>query len=80
MSPSVSPFNGPTNLERSADGRPVKRPRKDSQPTAQSERMPQDLFAPGSSYSQDHVFISESLTAKKPGGKKVPLSCCECRR
>ncbi|KAJ3992327.1 fungal-specific transcription factor domain-containing protein [Lentinula boryana] len=42
--------------------------------------MPQDLFAPGSSYSQDHVFISESLTAKKPGGKKVPLSCCECRR
>ncbi|KAJ4481959.1 fungal-specific transcription factor domain-containing protein [Lentinula aciculospora] len=68
MSPSVAPFNGPS-IDRSADGRPVKRPRKDS---LTAEGIPhQEQFTAGSSSSQDHVFISESLTSKKQGGKKV---------
>ncbi|KAJ3715520.1 hypothetical protein C8R42DRAFT_223054 [Lentinula raphanica] len=79
MSPSVAPFDG-ASIDRSADGRPVKRPRKDPHPTTQSEQMHQDQFTAGSSSLQDHVFISETVTMKKSGGKKVPLSCCECRR
>ncbi|KAJ3976866.1 fungal-specific transcription factor domain-containing protein [Lentinula raphanica] len=79
MSPSVAPFDG-ASIDRSSDGRPVKRPRKDPHPTTQSEQMHQDQFTAGSSSLQDHVFISETVTMKKSGGKKVPLSCCECRR
>ncbi|KAF8904124.1 hypothetical protein CPB84DRAFT_1633402, partial [Gymnopilus junonius] len=28
----------------------------------------------------DHIFITDGVATKKPGGKKTPLSCCECRR
>ncbi|KAF9046757.1 hypothetical protein BJ165DRAFT_1314777, partial [Panaeolus papilionaceus] len=28
----------------------------------------------------DHIFIADGIVSKKPGGKKAPLSCCECRR
>ncbi|KAF8182618.1 hypothetical protein BJ912DRAFT_823971, partial [Pholiota molesta] len=28
----------------------------------------------------DHIFIADGVVSKKPGGKKAPLSCCECRR
>ncbi|KAF8158549.1 hypothetical protein B0H34DRAFT_643629, partial [Crassisporium funariophilum] len=28
----------------------------------------------------DHIFIADGVASKKPGGKKAPLSCCECRR
>ncbi|KAJ3877195.1 hypothetical protein F5051DRAFT_12194 [Lentinula edodes] len=80
MSPSVATFSGPSiNIDCSADARPVKRPRKDHQPATLSEGMHQEFTVEPSS-SQNHVFISETLTSKKQGGKKVPLSCCECRR
>lgn len=71
MSTSVATFTGPSiNIDCSADGRPVKRPRKDHQPATHSEGMHQEFTVEPSS-SQNHVFISETLTSKKQGGKKV---------
>lgn len=68
MSPLITTFGGPGHsIDRSADGRPVKRPRKDSVTEAHQDQF----IATGSNSSQDHVFISETLTSKKPGGKKV---------
>ncbi|KAH7870937.1 uncharacterized protein C8R40DRAFT_616952 [Lentinula edodes] len=44
MSPSVATFSGPSiNIDCSADGRPVKRPRKDHQPATHSEGMHQEV-------------------------------------
>lgn len=49
------------------DHRPQKRPR--TNPTTE--------LAPG---PVDHIFIADGVSAKKANVKKIPLSCCECRR
>ncbi|KAJ7600808.1 fungal-specific transcription factor domain-containing protein [Mycena floridula] len=54
-----------------SDQRPFKRSRKEA---------PEDNHFQPASPPLDHIFIAESLVAKKPGVKKAPLSCCECRR
>lgn len=55
--------------------RPLKRARKN--PTPKQEPS-YDSAAPPAPI--DHIFIAEGNVPKKPGGKKAPLSCCECRR
>ncbi|TFK69543.1 hypothetical protein BDN72DRAFT_840268 [Pluteus cervinus] len=35
---------------------------------------------PPQSQPVDHIFIADGVASKKAGGKKAPLSCCECRR
>ncbi|KAI3616044.1 hypothetical protein WG66_014000 [Moniliophthora roreri] len=71
MSPSLAPL-GTSPGSQSADTRPAKRARKTP---AEENQQPYVNSPP-----LDHIFISESLSSKKPGGKKAPLSCCECRR
>ncbi|XP_006462393.1 hypothetical protein AGABI2DRAFT_137096, partial [Agaricus bisporus var. bisporus H97] len=58
--------------------RPAKRPRKaeDFPRELPPQRPPQHDPQP----HIDHIFIADGLLNKKPGGKKAPLSCCECRR
>ncbi|KAJ3551627.1 hypothetical protein NP233_g13045 [Leucocoprinus birnbaumii] len=54
--------------------RPLKRQRKATDAPAEpihAQPPPQPV---------DHIFIADGLLNKKPGGKKAPLSCCECRR
>lgn len=59
------------------DARPLKRPRKLG--VAPKPRVSEDSkYVPN--VPVDHIFISEGNVMKKAGGKKAPLSCCECRR
>ncbi|KAL0581182.1 hypothetical protein V5O48_000872 [Marasmius crinis-equi] len=75
MAPSVAPLPS-TSRSQDPDSRPAKRARK----APPAEDVVQDQFN-NASPPVDHIFISESLTSgKKSGGKKAPLSCCECRR
>ncbi|KAG6916037.1 hypothetical protein DXG01_008760 [Tephrocybe rancida] len=60
--------------ERPPDPRPLKRPRKNPSP---KQDPPYDTTTVP---IVDHIFIAEGNVTKKPGGKKAPLSCCECRR
>ncbi|KNZ82068.1 hypothetical protein J132_08251 [Termitomyces sp. J132] len=64
----------PQPEERPPDPRPLKRPRKNPSP---KQDPPYDPQVPP---VVDHIFIAEGNVTKKPGGKKAPLSCCECRR
>ncbi|KAF9453099.1 hypothetical protein P691DRAFT_801957 [Macrolepiota fuliginosa MF-IS2] len=60
--------------------RPLKRQRKaadTSHDISQPLTPPQQIQPP---QPVDHIFIADGLLNKKPGGKKAPLSCCECRR
>ncbi|GLB45485.1 putative fungal specific transcription factor [Lyophyllum shimeji] len=63
----------PDSHSRTPDPRPLKRPRKNTTPKDEAPSF--DPAAP-----VDHIFIAENNITKKPGGKKAPLSCCECRR
>ncbi|KAF8628808.1 hypothetical protein AX15_003703 [Amanita polypyramis BW_CC] len=74
MSPPVAE---PSYHDPPLDPRPLKRARKSStKPSDANDAHPQ--------FSQpapvDHIFITDGIVTKKPGGKKAPLSCCECRR
>ncbi|KAF9465746.1 hypothetical protein BDZ94DRAFT_300796 [Collybia nuda] len=72
MAPSVAGAVG-TDLH---DTRPLKRARKSgATKPRESEDQAYIENAP-----VDHIFIAEGNVSKKPGGKKAPLSCCECRR
>ncbi|KAF8895145.1 hypothetical protein BD779DRAFT_704109 [Infundibulicybe gibba] len=58
------------------DSRPLKRARKTGGKPRETEEHQFASTAP-----LDHIFIADGVAAnKKPGGKKTPLSCCECRR
>ncbi|KAL0069882.1 hypothetical protein AAF712_003152 [Marasmius tenuissimus] len=75
MSPSVASLPS-SSRPQDPDPRPTKRARK-APPT---DDVGQNHFS-NASPPVDHIFISESLNSgKKSGGKKAPLSCCECRR
>ncbi|KAF8630972.1 hypothetical protein AX17_005328 [Amanita inopinata Kibby_2008] len=58
--------------------RPLKRPRKASDKPKDSVDSPHPYTPPPAPV--DHIFITDGIVSKKPGGKKAPLSCCECRR
>ncbi|KAF5361068.1 hypothetical protein D9756_004648 [Leucocoprinus leucothites] len=64
-----------------APPRPLKRQRKatDGPHELNHAPTPQQLLPPPAQ-PVDHIFIADGLLNKKPGGKKAPLSCCECRR
>ncbi|KAF9561087.1 hypothetical protein CPC08DRAFT_447037 [Agrocybe pediades] len=75
MAPSASTIE----FEHNTSPRPHKRARKSSivggKSPSESETHQFINNAP-----LDHIFIADGITSKKPGGKKAPLSCCECRR
>ncbi|KAK2460473.1 hypothetical protein APHAL10511_007520 [Amanita phalloides] len=60
------------------DPRPLKRARKSSSAKSRDTLDIHNQYAP--SVPVDHIFITDGIVTKKPGGKKAPLSCCECRR
>ncbi|KAJ3504637.1 hypothetical protein NLJ89_g7836 [Agrocybe chaxingu] len=67
------------DYDHNSSPRPLKRARKSN---ANGEKHPSEkeehLFV--NNAPLDHIFIADGVTAKKSGGKKAPLSCCECRR
>ncbi|PFH53341.1 hypothetical protein AMATHDRAFT_55245 [Amanita thiersii Skay4041] len=73
MSPPLASlsYNDDTQLPP----RPLKRPRKSS---AKPRDLSDNLYSPPAPV--DHIFITDGIINKKSGGKKAPLSCCECRR
>lgn len=66
MSPSI------TDLRYDdSDSRPLKRARRDSRQAGRARDSEDIHFSSPPPQALDHIFISESLVAKKPGGKKV---------
>ncbi|KXN83105.1 hypothetical protein AN958_01776 [Leucoagaricus sp. SymC.cos] len=63
-----------------APPRPLKRQRKATDSFTELDHPPIQHIPPPPPQPVDHIFIADGLLNKKPGGKKAPLSCCECRR
>ncbi|KAG6853953.1 hypothetical protein C0991_012277 [Blastosporella zonata] len=74
MSPEPLLLHDSSLSQLDPDPRPLKRPRKNPSPKHDSQ------YDPAAVPIVDHIFIAEGNVTKKPGGKKAPLSCCECRR
>ncbi|KAF8073428.1 hypothetical protein FPV67DRAFT_745546 [Lyophyllum atratum] len=75
LHPSTTSSSSSLHPPVNGSPRPLKRPRKNPAP----KEEPAFDSAAGAQ-PVDHIFIAEGNVAKKPGGKKAPLSCCECRR
>ncbi|KIM35920.1 hypothetical protein M413DRAFT_32150 [Hebeloma cylindrosporum] len=74
MAPSAT-----IDYEHNPSSRPRKRARKGSISTSKPPMESEELRFVNNP-PVDHIFITDGVASKKTGGKKAPLSCCECRR
>ncbi|KAF9473435.1 hypothetical protein BDN70DRAFT_885835 [Pholiota conissans] len=75
----MAPSGSTLDFEHNPSPRPLKRARKSSTAVQKVHGEPEEHQFVNNA-PLDHIFIADGIASKKPGGKKAPLSCCECRR